>query len=246
MTRGISQPSVDLPANAKPPPGWFSWTKKPWTGDNTPYHAARVQIEHALNTPGELGKLEAQYERAWRAKPSDPLAFYCWGYSKYLQVLGNQSGAPLHAELAPVEEAFEKVPSPHTRDFDRLRYLVEEYFVPHAEATPIAQRLLKEDPNDYTVGYALASAYLDVYYPARIKEALAICEHLKQIKPKEASTYATIGFAYVLWYARDQNPANARAIVANYKKYLELAPPNAAFRKRAEQIIEQYKDKTER
>jgi hypothetical protein len=246
VSASSSPPVINLPGNAKLPANWFSWAKEPWTGDNTPYHAARLQIEHAKKMPGKLNELETRYERAWHADPDDPLAFYRWGYTKYLQILQKQSLPPQYDELAPVNNAFDTVPSPHTRDYDRFRYLVGEYFTPHAETANLAQRLLRSDPNDYNVGYALASSYLYVYNPARILDALKICDMLKRVKPTEAATYSTIGFAYVMWYSHDQNPANARAVVANYQKYLELAPPDAFFRKRAEQIIAQFKPKMDR
>lgn len=66
---------------------------------------------------------------------------------------------------------------------------------------------------------------------------------MKQTDPSRGSLYALIGFAYVAKCHYSHAPSDAQAVVANYKKYLELAPPKDEFRKRAQKIIDGYQKK---
>lgn len=225
--------------------GQFAWTKDPWTGDNTPYHAARLEIEKVSDNQQKLIDLRQRYERDARKKPNDPMSLFRLAYTIYESWLKDNTNKNWSSDFGLVHSGYFAVESPHTYDYDRVHYLVWSFYGDYVETIPIARRMLNVDPDDYYVAAHLAASYLNGY-PAKINEALAICQHLKKQYPQKASIYSLIGEAYVLWYHRDGNPANAKAVVENYEKYLSLAPPNEPFRKRAKQIIEQYKPKMKR
>lgn len=247
VTAGLAAPTHLWPQTPRTWGQTFQWTKIQWSGDNAPYHAVRVEIDKAIHSDPSFETSRTRYGTEALKKPNDSLAFFRWAYATCQEMLNDHSAKDWHAELNDVNNGFyAHGNAAHTYDYDRLRYIVGELIIPNNPTIPFGRRLLAVDPDDYEVGYSLSSAYLNVCNPARITEALAICKHLISVYPGKASLYALTGLAYVLWYNRDQNPANAKAVVANYEKYLKLAPASEPFRKRAEQIIEQYKDKTDR
>lgn len=219
----------------------WDWTTEPWNGDNTPYHQARLDIDKAADGKQGLDELLIKYKAQAQRNPDDALAAFRWAYTAYQVMLNRYSTLAQHKALDGVEEALRQADSPHTYDYARIRFLVSEFYTPYRQAVPIAKRLLAVDSNDYEVEYSLASIYINAYVSPPFEEALAICHHLKQLYPTRSSIYTLTGETYVLRWYKDKNPAYAQAAVENYEKYLQLAPPNDEFRKRAQGIINEFK-----
>ena len=219
----------------------WDWTTEAWNGDDTPYHQARLDINKVADTKQGLDELLIKYKAQAQRNPDDALTAFRWAYTAYQVMLNRYSTRAQHKALDGVEEALRQADSPHTYDYACIRFLVSEFYTPYRQAVPIAKRLLVVDSNDYEVEYSLASIYINAYVSPPFEEALAICHHLKQLYPTRSSIYTLTGETYVLWWYKDKNPAYAQAAVENYEKYLQLAPPNDEFRKRAQGIISQMK-----
>lgn len=219
----------------------WDWTTEAWNGDNTPYHQARLAIDQIADAGQGLDELLVKYKAQAQRNPDDALAAFRWAYTAYRVMLTRKSIITQSEALEGVEEALRQADPPHTYDYDRIRFLVGEFYTSHRGAVPVAKRLLAVDNDDYRVQYCLASIYLDDYVHPKLEEALAICQRLKQLYPTKSPIYALTGEAYVLWWYEDKQPAHARGVVENYEKYLQLAPPKDEFRKRAQGIINEFK-----
>ena len=223
------------------PEAW-NWTKEAWNGDNTPYQVTRSAIDQETGSEIRLTGLLSMYKAKAQKNLNDPLMVYRWGYAAY-NATTRQDKATAYKTLDGVQQALQDAPSPRTYDYARLRFLVGEFYTTHRQAVPVAQRLLARENKDYLVAYRLAEIYLEAEYPARIQEALSICSDMKQEYPLRSSIYALTGEAYILEWHRNHAPADAHNVVENYQKYLEIAPPEADFRKRATQIIDEFQKK---
>lgn len=219
----------------------WDWTTETWNGDNTPYHQVRLDIDKVADEKQGLDELLIKYKAQAQRNPDDALAVFRWAYTAYRVMLSRHSTLTQHAALEGVEEALRQADSPHTYDYARIRFLVGEFYTSHRQAVSVAKRLLAVESNDYRVQYSLAVIYLNDYVSPNFEEALAICQHLKQLYPQKTSVYALTGETYAFWWYKDKNPAYAQAAVENYEKYLKLAPPNDEFRKRAQGIINEFK-----
>jgi hypothetical protein len=224
------------------PESW-NWTKETWDKNNGPYHKVRVIVDSAVASPKSLSALLSQYKAEAQKKSGDPIAVYRWGYAAY-KTTTKQDSISAHKTLEGLQQTFQNTPSPHTYDYARLRFLVGEFYTAHRQTAAVGERLLASDKKDYIVAYRLASIYLDAYYPARVQEALSICNAMKQQYPARASIYALAGEAYLITWHRNHAPADAQSVVENYQKYLNLAPPKDDFRKRAQQIVNEYEKKS--
>jgi hypothetical protein len=224
-------------------PTMWVWTMEKWSGNNEPYQRARLVIDGIAEANGpNLERLLVKYKEKAR-KTENPLVIFQWAYVAYQVMLTRNSTITQHQALEGVEEALRQTNSPHTYDYDRIRFLVGEFYTSHREAIPIAKRLLAVNKNDYEVEYNLASTYLNDFAPAKIEDSLDICRYLKQLYPSRSSLYTLTGEAYLLAWHRNHSPVQAKAVVENYQKYLNLAPPKDAFRKRAQQIVNEYEKK---
>lgn len=221
----------------------WDWTTEKWDGDNKPYHQARLDIDKVADAGQGLDELLAKDKAQAQKRPDDALAVFRWAYTAYRVMLARYTREAQFAALDGVQVALRLADSPHTYDYARIQFLVGEFYTSHKEAVPIAKRLLLVDKNDYHVEYCLAVTYLNDYVSPDFEAALTLCRHLKQLYPKKPSVYAVTGEAYVLWWYKAKNPADAQAAIENYEKYLQLAPPQDQFRKRAQGIINEFKSR---
>ena len=221
----------------------WNWTTEPWNGDNMPYHQARAAIDKVADVGQGLDGLLVKYRTHSQSHLDDPLAAFRWAYTAYRIMLTRNTTVTQHQALGGVEEALRQADSPHTYDYARIRFLTGEFYTSHREAVPIAEKLLKENNDDYQVAYCLASIYLNDYVHPKIAEALSICDHLRQVYPKKSSLYTLAGEAYVLWWYEDKKPSHAYGVIENYQRYLQLATPHDEFKPRAEGIIKEFKAK---
>lgn len=134
----------------------WKWAAEAWTGDDAPYRAARAAIDQAANSKDTLAAAFAHNKAAALKDPNNPLAVFRWGYAAYL-FTKKQTRLEGFKTLEGLHDAFEDAPSPHAYDYDRLRFLVEEWYTSNREATALGQRLLTVNKDDYDVEYRLAA-----------------------------------------------------------------------------------------
>ena len=222
----------------------WDWTTDAWDGNDKPYQQARAVIDQAEDAHHNLNVLLSQYKAQAQSRPDDPLALFRWAYTGYqLMLAGKSRTAQFHA-LDGIQELFYHTPSAHTYNYARIQFLIGEFYTSNHQAVPVAKRLLKVTKNDYPVQYCLGAIYLNDYVHPNYGEVLAICDYLKQLYPRKSSLYTLSGEVYVLRWHQEKNVAFAQGVVDNYKKYLELAPPDDEFRKRAQCIIKEFEPRT--
>ncbi len=207
----------------------LSWANQPWTGDNRPYHAIRIQVDH-LAEQGKLtpSMLQANF-KAWQQTPRDPLKLFQWAYADSMAVryLPNLPPRP-----QPGDGAFEACPDPHTYDYERVRFLLN--WETHENALlPLAKRLLQHDPKDYPVQYALAGRYGGRDTPAEKAASLARAQRLLAQYPHKPEIYSLIAGIYCDHWIFQKNKEDARKAIFYYQKYLQIASVDNPWRKQA-------------
>ena len=222
----------------------WDWTTDAWDGNDKPYQKARLTIDQATSDHQSLNALLIRYKEQAQRNPEDSFALFRWAYAGYQIMLAEKSRTAQFHALDGIQEAFYHTPSAHTYNYARMQFLIGEFYTSNHQAVPVARRLLKVSKNDYQVQYCLASIYLNDYVHPKFGEALAICDYLKQLYPAKSSLYTLSGEVYVLRWHQERNPVFAQSVVDNYKKYLQLAPPDDEFRKRAQNIIKEFEPRT--
>ena len=207
----------------------FAWASQAWSGDNSPYHAIRVQVDRA----GAQGKLTLPvlqaYYKSWQQAQNNPLALFRWAYADDVAV-HHSHNLPPHP--SPGDGAFEACPDPHTYDYERIRYLVNW---PGNEIVlfPLAKRLLAHDPKDYPLQFNLAARYGGRDSPAEKAASIARAERLLAQYPNKPEIYGVLGGIYCDHWVFKKNAADAQKAIFYYNKYLQLAPLSDPWRKQA-------------
>jgi hypothetical protein len=211
-----------------------SWMTEKWIGDDKPFAAARENIDsdfsHGRITVPYLSKLEA----AWNQDERDPLKLFRWAYARYKA----QSSHPaLPPTPIPAEGDFNEVPSPHTYEYTRVRFLSEISLSRHRELMAVGKRMLAHNPNDFDVEYGLSYCFGESMSAEEKQAALAYADHLIQKYPNKPSVYTVKGGVYFSYWIDHRDKQDARDAIYWYQQYLRLAPANDEWRKQAESTV---------
>ncbi len=223
----------------------WNWTKEEWTADSRPFTLIRRSIDNALTKEAKPAALALRYKAEAQKKPRDPQAQFRWAYAAYREFMavyavryptGEDS---LRLYRAGVALDVFPAPSPRSYEYTRLRFLVQVVQFPARELTQVGRRLIRHNPQDDEVMYRFLSVLAQIVSTDDERaEYLAIAQKLVQRDPKIAKYHAGLGGAYKTMWQQTKSKADAAKAIAGYRKYLELAPPNALFRKRAQWWID--------
>lgn len=217
-----------------------SWASKPWSGDNKPYHEARVQIDNSA-ARGKLNlDVVATYYKLWLQTPGNPLALFRWAYANDV-VVARFRNLPPHP--SPADGAFGQCPDPHTYDYERIRYLIN-WSGNEIVLLSLAKRLLAHDPNDYPIQFNLASRYGGNDSPVEKAASIARAMRLLAQYPHKPEIYSILAGIYCDHWLFQKNAADGQKAIFYYNKYLQLAPADDPWRKQAKYWINQINHRT--
>lgn len=214
------------------------WLHQPWTGDDTPYAAARARIEREMGTTMPSA-LVAHYAGSAQAQPSDPLAQFAWVYALHKAV--NVAGFPANdfeKTRFAAEVALAEAPSPHTYNYARLHYLIilqgggGDHFLKN-----MAYRLLKKDSNDFPVLAGLIAIDSQNRDKAAQKEGYSLIQKLTNKYPDRPQVYDMLGGWYYSQYLMYHRSTDYAQSMANYKRALAMYPATAARKAALPQVM---------
>jgi hypothetical protein len=222
---------------------WYNhteWAAETWTGNDAPYQLMRTQINAALAQSPQSGQvLLAKYAADHKAHPASPTALFRWAFTSLK--LASQSLVLGEDGLDKVRDAFAQVPSPHTYNYSRLRFLLYERPLADRRLTTLGARLLKHTAHDFPVQYYYIAS-LSFGSTTDMQTALAELQHLIRQQPSQYSLYALEGSIYMGNWAMDRTANRPRQSDANlcvtaFQAYLDHAPANDPLRKNIENNI---------
>ena len=222
----------------------FAWTQDAWTADEKPFQSARVALVMAQQQHKDMLALAKQYGLAAKKKPSDALTAFKWGYAVWLAYnYGINTAA--NAELFDACNALERTPSPHSYQYDRLRYLIDACNSRRG-VKELGERLLKRNPNDFYVIYYQIDLLTPGLVAADKKEAFDLCNKIIHDYPKDANGYERMASVYQrLWWV-SANKSDAQMTIDYYRKGETLLPANNPNRAKYNELISQTEREMER
>ena len=215
-----------------------AWISEQWTGEEKPFRIIRATIDATLTSGIKPEALISKYKIASERSPSDPKALFRWGYTAYQAATqpGKTNSEGL-GQLTQVRQDFPFAHSPHTYEYDRLRFLVQSFGFGSSDIARVGARLLKLHPNDDDVEYSYVKCLTDDPTRACRLQALANTRLLVRKNPNVPSVYALLATVYsALWASNNDKQYAAKAVEA-YQEYLRKAPADFAYRKQAESNI---------
>jgi len=223
------------------PDGWV-WADEKWSGDNAPYAEIRSRIDSQMC--GGAGKVQAllNFQAVAASRPHDPEAQFGYAYAAWKIHESVNNLAKILDVLEDSLDRLESVPSPHTYDFVRLRFLIQSALMPKPEMLSVGKRLLDKDPNDLEVKYRFASLLMTVPDGAREKAlALPVIDQLIKAEPADPNPYYLRGLVYIDSCNKNNNTytkPDVDAAETAFNKYIELAPANDYWKPGVQQVID--------
>jgi hypothetical protein len=198
----------------------WTWVKQPWKGNSKPYVRIAHQINVAFTDKKRIEAVTQRYRAAAEAKPTDPLAVYAWGYAAYV---ARPLGATIaYKDLPKLRRALALPKNPKTYEFSRLRFVIIVRSAPYAELKPLGYALLKREPNDHDVLQGMVNL-LAPGSPLEQGQAVGYAQRLVQLHPNLSTSYASLGWAYNLIFAKHKDVAAGDKAVAAYHQAVALS-----------------------
>lgn len=211
-----------------------AWVYQKWTGNDAPYAAARSQVEHDFAVSVEPQDLLARYKTAAQRQPNNALAQFTWAYGVRL---ADRSPA-FHIQdrgefLDAANVALSEASSPHTYNYDRLRFLLwiqEGAGAASHHLEGIAYRLLQKAPNDYPVLVGLSLIYTQNRDRVAQKKGYALIQKMMKMYPNRPDAYDLLGCWYYTQYMFYGNIPDYHQAMAYYQKALGMYPVGSVRR----------------
>lgn len=216
-----------------------NWVNAKWTGDERPCLKIKADLDAALAHGTTALALVARYEGPARASLLDAKAQYAWAYATQLQVQTGQGIAQ-----PPPLEGLRLLGAPDCYPVARVRFLLTQEMEPnddHLYLRPVAERLLKRDPNDRMVRRALIQALSS--RRAGLPEALKLAQEDVALAPTKAGRHMTLAWVYETLYgfSHGHNATYRRRTVEEFEGFLKYAKPDDRSRPRVVQLVQVMK-----
>lgn len=230
-------------------PRELAWTKEKWKDSDKSFQSVRRNIDQMIAKGRKPDDLRKSYKASAQKEPQDAQAQFRWAYAADRDSAKQHESAEVEKRLSGVADAMAKPDSPRSYQYGRLRYLMEvrrakwggNWFI-----VEFGKRLVKRNSNDWDVKYYLTYDLLNSEdVPDRRVTALKYANQIKQAFPKRPSSYSTLGWVYRCLALETHDPRHCDIAIANYRKYLQLAPTShSEMRKYVPSIINRIeKDK---
>jgi hypothetical protein len=164
-----------------------------WTAYERPFQTLRNSIEKVAGkqqkSPVVWSLYQGHKEEA-RNNPNDVLTLFAWACAADRAAARRDLRS--RVPLSEIAAALERVPSPHSREYARIRYILESRMFVRRELKPLGERLLRADPNDYKVMHLL----IEVPRPGMPQDkqrALKYAHTMIRNQPGDPGSYAMLG-----------------------------------------------------
>lgn len=226
-------------STAKPWNTQWVWVQQPWTGDNRLFQQARTKIDTLTASGKKPASFLPQYQEAVKQNPSSPLRLFSWAYVVYkIATAPDLEWNAGNNMLARPLQALADAPSPHTAEYDRLRFLmISNSPFDNDKIKPLAHRLLRYNPNDVKVKSRLAEILAVSENAEEQQQSLVLSKEVAQDDPTSLISYAIPAGVYMSRWLRHHNKDDAAKAKAYYQQWLAHAPASNGFRSTVETCI---------
>ena len=212
------------------------WGLVSWKGDNRPYHQIRTNIDRLVAQGKKPAYLLPNAYRLAQQDLRNPKAKFTWIYTAYQTMRQNRPVNP--QKVQALLDAMNEDGSPQVYDWTRLQFLlhIENYTSPDI-LIPIGERLLRHDPKDYFVKYALTVPLGESQQPMNNQRAIEYAQDLIRMNPKSSQYRSGLGQAYYSIWRRTRNSLHRQRAIAEYQMFLKLAPQDDYLRPDVKRVI---------
>lgn len=215
-----------------------SWMKKEWIEPEQPFQNLRLQIEKVFQKKSQknwrsfITRLKSDADKS----PQSKTALFKWAYASFLY--SAETGITDFQTFARLQSLLSENFSSGSYQMACLRFLIESRMFASPRLLPIGERLFRRDSRDYDVGYLLINMF-NVRNALQKPQAIRVARQLVKLSPTRRSAQSSLGWVYFRIWLDTHNPKDSATSIAAYRRYLQLAPTNDPFRKRAQDLIKE-------
>lgn len=229
----------------------YLWTRDKFDGDDAPFLRIRRNIDRMIAAGKSRTALAAAFKKSAQKADHDVQAQFRWAYAAWRAFVVEQDGRKRDELMCCVFDAtgvyrhtnFKATNAalPNSYQYARLRLLIamnSPRWKNNVNWAKLGKRLLQRDPNDYEFKYFLTRTL--VGDATNLPDSTLGTKYAGEIQkkfPKRASSYSLLGEAYRSQFNWTFKSSFADKSILYYRKYLQMAPANAEFRKYAPAVI---------
>ena len=205
----------------------YTWTQEAWTGTDAPFLKIQSSVDNSLSkaTTEEVARFIPTYQAAAERNPKDAQKQFKWAYAAYKAALDGYRVRSIRGDAQDLSFALDKAKSPQSYVYTRLRFLLAVRWKNEAfKLRPLAERLLKRNPNDPKVLYAARNTLQTGISKIERNQALIYTKRLAKLQPQAANSYAALGSVYVDMCLYGDDKSACDASIAAYRKFYSMNP----------------------
>jgi len=214
-----------------------AWLSEPWTNNDRQFASARLGIQKLVKNGFDPSALAKKYAVIAQKNPANSLLIFRWGLATdYAAHDQNIVWEPPYYRQLLLDMA--AVQSPHSREFARMRFLIESRFTGETYLKKVGERLLQRDPNDTAVKIAMFPVLNVLTNPDDSNVALRYANDLIVANPRNPVAYRKLGDVYYLISIRTNTKQDSQKAIKAYQLYLKYAKPTDNYFSRINHLLD--------
>ena len=206
-----------------PQPFFDKLNKTIWNDkQDEPFLQIRQRLDKQFAQTKPSGSQLASYENIAKSSPTDATAQFRWAYAQFFRDTDRA-----HNRDNEIAEALSKPQRPRSYEYTRIQFLYEARGTYPHMLTPLARRLVKQDPQDKVVkrfaSWVLTSGYGDKSVKI---EAVRWSDELVALEPKNLDYLNLSALCREVAYYKTNDPKYARLAIDAYKRYAKIVMPS--------------------
>lgn len=214
-----------------------AWVSEKWSSSDKAFVLAKKQIQQKVQSSKDKIALAATYRELFKKSPKSSVLLFKWGMSTfYASKTKPSTWSP--EEIYFLLTSLDTVPSPHSLQYDRMRFLLQSHFRGEGFLKTMGLRLLKVNPQDDDVRALMILVLNVVGNPADGQLAINFAKQLIARHPTDPRWYAMLGSAYDLVSVRTNSLEDCQKSISAFKSCLKLAKKSDFVYSHAQYMID--------
>ena len=212
------------------------WVFEKWSANDKVFPLINKQLQKKILASHDAVSITAAYGELFKKTPKSTVLLFKWGMSTYYASKTKSSTwFPTDSDL--LLTSLDVIPSPHSFQYDRMRFLIQSHFRGEDFLKTMGLRLLKVNPGDDEVKSSMFPVLNIVGNPRDGQLALDFANELIAKHPANPRWHAMLGSTYNLISVRTNKRLDCEKAITAYQDYLKLAKKTDPFYSHAEYMI---------
>ncbi len=214
----------------------WSWADEAWTNNDKSYLLTKENVDQLVLQGKGLDGLLQIYKRSATNSPYNTLEQFRWAYLAFQMTLLPENQKQGVDKIGLSAYALDRPASPHSYEYDRMRYRIWSYLTPNYLLNSLGDRLLKRDPKNREIRFYVIGNFADATnwgernpkdVIASQKKAITLLHKFIEDYPTDSAAYGLLGGIYSDMYLKSTNPVDQKNALVAFKESQKYQTPNS-------------------